>query len=125
MTTNRIQAALEELLLEQESLAQEVKECEARVRVAKNQLALVQKAIAALDGNPSTKPKANTLSAEEIGAAIDEELKRSPGGVSLESLKAAIKTTAKELGRSARGLHRVLPRVLAERGLVETDGVIR
>lgn len=113
-----IHAVVEQLTAEQEQLQQQLQEKELEAQGIKVELRRVQDALAALTSKSrsgsSTKPSATRA---ELLAMVHEALRSSGGALGAKQLKEAVRKSLKRSGQSARGLHKVLPHVLAHDSL--------
>lgn len=113
-----IHAVVEQLTAEQEQLQQQLQEKELEAQGIKVELRRVQDALAALTSKSrsgsSAKPSATRA---ELLTMVHEALRSSGGALGAKPLKELIRKSLKSSGRSARGLHKVLPHVLAHESL--------
>ncbi len=124
MNQNHMQDALRALEARHTELRDEYEKHQVAAQAAKNELDNVSKAIAALGGETGKKNKMKTLTAKAVADIIEDELEKMPNGVPLEDLKVTVKAKSKELGCTARGIHRVLASVLDGKRFEERGGVI-
>ena len=113
-----IHAVVEQLTAEQEQLQQQLQEKELEAQGIKVELRRVQDALAALTSKSrsgcSAKPSATRA---ELLTMVHDALRSSGGALGAKPLKEMIRKSLKGSGRSARGLHKVLPHVLAHESL--------
>lgn len=113
-----IHAVVEQLTAEQEQLQQQLQEKELEAQGIKVELRRVQDALAALTSKSrsgsATKPSATRA---ELLAMVHEALRSSGGALGAKQVKEAVRKSLKRSGQSARGLHKVLPHVLAHDSL--------
>ena len=120
-----IHAVVEQLAAEQEQLQRQLEENELEAQGIKTELQRVQDALSALTSKSrsgsAVKPSATR---SELLAMVHDALRSSGGTLTAKQIKEAVRKNLKRSARSARGLHKVLPHVLAHESLkVEGESV--
>lgn len=109
-----IHAVVDQLEAERSQLAQLFDEKQAEAQDVKAKLDRVQAALSALTTTKrATSPSMASATRSELLGFVREIVEHRGGKVDVPDLKEAIKRKLKKAQRSARGLHKTLPHVLA------------
>lgn len=116
--SDTIHTVVEQLAAEQEQLQRQLEEKELEARGIKTELQRVQEALAALTSksrsSPTSKPSPTR---SELLAMVHDALRSNGKTLSATQIKESVRRSLKRTGQSARGLHKVLPHVLAHDSL--------
>ena len=116
--SDTIHAVVEQLSAEQEQLQRRLEEKELEAQGIKTELQRVQEAISALTSKArsgsTVKPSATR---SELLTMVHDALRAHGGTLSAKDLKETLRKSLKRSGHSARGLHKVVPHVLAHESL--------
>lgn len=113
-----IHVVVEQLAAQQEQLQRRLEEKELEAQGIKTELQRIQDALTALTSKSRSSSTAKpSPTRSELLKMVHDALRSNGGTLAAKQIKEAVRKSLKRTGQSARGLHKVLPHVLAHESL--------